>query len=89
MHSNSADIKIHPNPTMATFIFRPSKIQGQDGRQNAQKYEIDLYLSPKISFQLKFITLTNNKVFWRLQTMRTSNKAEMIEKNVLFCIYFS
>ena len=36
MHPNSAQIKIHSNPTMATSLFWPSKIQGghqiQDGR---------------------------------------------------------
>ena len=44
MRPNSAHMKIHPNPTMATSLFRPPKIQDgrqiQDDRQFSTKIEI-------------------------------------------------
>ena len=44
MHPNIAHVKIHPNSTMATSLFRPSKIQDdchiQDGRHFWTKIKI-------------------------------------------------
>ena len=93
MPPNGAHMKIHQNPTIAASLFRSSKIQDgwqiQDGHQNAQQCEIDLYwMVPKVSFQLKFITATDKRVIRRFQTPRTFKKAEKTRKRSCF-VYIS
>ena len=59
MHPNSARIKIHPNPTMGTSLFRPSKIQ--DCRHfGSAVYQLELMVHCSIcKFSTKAVDKSN------------------------------